>query len=413
MFVAREHQEHKNDQTSIGNENEATTETPLFLDPTASTTASPSSSPPPISMHHMIRNKPFRSMKTIQRGKLIPPQRSTFVRMRLKPKLTKTNFKTTTASPELFESGETKRVPSLETISPPSIIPMTITQNPILSLISEHKMASLDIVNRKPTEQLNQIPSSSDSLNQANISKDNVISSHNLGVALLPETFTELNDLTDVNDKSLLPETIKTLNVNVKLNDPQGKNTKTAINDIELTYNIEDQEVLSSTIRNEYDILPAVSFFGSLSSAEKNMDTNPIQQPQTVLETDVEIFNAEATEIYNGDVITDGPLPDTDIDVVTFKPIVSNVNPDLSTIQSNVLDKDVVTFDSNSEALFNKESMLLQNPKTTIEPPPASNDAVHVHEMVTPQTQEPDLVQTSESILISKGNQVQLGKKGS
>ena len=62
-------------------------------------------------------------MKTKSRGKPLATHRPTFIRMRLKPKATKTTFKTlstrpvelktsleTTTTPEIFRSRETKKI---------------------------------------------------------------------------------------------------------------------------------------------------------------------------------------------------------------------------------------------------------------------------------------------------------------
>ena len=130
MWVV-DNEEHKKEQKNTDNENEAT-ETPLFLDSTASTPSSTS----PNSMQRINRNKLFHSMKTSQRGKHISRQQSSFARMRLRPKLTKKTEKTasTTNRPEIFESRETKNIPSVETISPHSIIPVTVTPETIIIL---------------------------------------------------------------------------------------------------------------------------------------------------------------------------------------------------------------------------------------------------------------------------------------
>ena len=358
-------------------------------------------------------------MKTIKRGK-----RPKFVRMRLKPKLTKSTSKTMTIIPKLFENGqttttlpemvrsrETKRVSSMETISPPSIIPVTITPSPPPSTVSPQNVPSTDF---EPTFRLEIIH---DSLNNVQSNELITFKSQKLAATESPKIFSLHEVFIDGMNEKVLSGDTKLENSDSELNRNLGEGDfKSVINGLEIEY-LEDDQYDTSTTKNEYDILPALSVFGSLSSSEKNEgDDNEsvIQKAETDLEADIEAFNKKPTEIFREDIINEESFTELNVDVETFKPIILDENRDASTPKTIDIETDVEIFDPNSESVLvsNKQSMLeLQTAKATIEPPPASTDddaVVHEHDLVILQTQAPsELLETSESSkFLTKGNPV-------
>ena len=415
-------------------------------------------------------NRNRHSMRKMQRGSKIvsnAKKRLKFVRMRLKPKPTKstqtTTLKTTknvhsvpkfsvatTIVPEILHSGETKKVSSLETISPPSMIPSTITQNPLPSTslpqlkltaikVEDEDLMNLEELDRgvdnllgdtEPGESELKSPGgqlSANSVNPGNASPDQEAEANEADVSPGPE-------------KTVLPLEISTLEID----------------------NVENDQAGSTTVRNTHDTLPALDMFEGMPEEEINPEiqllkgdiiSNNIEvldDPSTAIfpenviteesfmskdiETfkpykpfkDVQIFDDQSTATFNEDVVTEESFQAKDVE--TFEPITLNSNPDLATIKTVLLDADIVTFDPASVVTFDpssdvtldpesdkdfmtQESMLTLEediPEASIQPPPASKadaTALHVHEMESLPTQAPALLGTSESTHVTtKGN---------
>ena len=415
-------------------------------------------------------NRNRHSMRKMQRGSKIvsnAKKRLKFVRMRLKTRTTKstqtTTLKTTknlqrapkfgvttTTAPEILHSGETKKVSSLETISPPSIIPSTITQNPLPTTAFPQRKLIAEQVEEDPPKSLEAFERGIDNLlddikpseSELNSPRDNFLTSSVNLEDITPDQEADAHE-GEVNPRSeetVLPLEITTLEID----------------------NMENDQVLSATIKNSHDTLPAVAMFGGMPEEEikpeiqllkgdiSSNDIEVFDDPSTAIfpenliteesfmskeiETfkpykpfkDVQIFDDQSTATFNEDFITEESFQAKDVE--TFEPITLNSNPDLATIKTVLLDADIVTFDPASVVTFDpssdvtldpesdkdfmtQEGMLTleeDTPEASIQPPPASKadaTALHVHEMESLPTQVPALLGTSESTHITtKGN---------
>ena len=354
-------------------------------------------------------------MKTKPRGRPLSTHRPTFIRMRLKPKQTKTTFKTlstrpvlfktspsTTGRPEIFRSGETKKIlrqfsevislettkagPSIETISPPSLTPVTVTQSPTLNSTSGQDLGA---------ESRHRVLQDKESKNVSNQSTRTNIPENDEFVP------TENPKLISNEQDELRSDDIKFSQGHEILNGAVGKEINTLDLRPDIRYS-EDDSALDTTEKNEYDILPAVSIFGSLLDSEQKIagkeESGTELQPQPlVMEDDIEYFNEDSNDVLGNQIVTDKVYTDDYADIETFKPIVLNDNEDLSTQKTFGMEKDVETFNPEFDGVFlSKDSMPeIQEINATIEPPPAFDsddaDVVHVHETEATATPVPDL----------------------
>ena len=359
-------------------------------------------------------------MKTKLRAKLLSTQRPTFVRMRLKPKTTKTTFKTLTTRPfelktpletttasEVFKSRETKKVlrnfpqnvllgatetvSSVETISPPSLTPTTVTQFPPVTSTSDQSLIPdidhrLAINNEPKTFPVDVAKLETDTASEFTTTEIPGFASKEVEVL-------SSNDIVSTHGREIADGVIHEIS-SISI-DPNQKNTS-------------GNFIVDTTQKNEYEILPAVAIFGGLSKSEQKFSLNEEKEenlkPQPlVMENDIDYANEDVDE-FNIQDVTKNEFTDEIYDIETFKPILLNDNQDSSTRKILSMEKDVVTFDPLFEdAFLNKDSMPeIHDINATIEPPPAStsdgaND-VHVHEIESTSSPVPNLLEIQEPV---------------